>query len=64
MNGNGTTYEKPDMTPYLQGTNNIFGYIKVLVDEEGNIIGAPVETETVEDTIENPDADTTTEPAA
>ncbi len=45
MDGNGKEYVKPDMTPYLQGTGNIFGYITVLVDEDGNIIGAPVETE-------------------
>ena len=66
MIGNGATYEKPDMTPYLQGTGNIFGYVQVLVDEEGNIIGAPVDTEVVEDgATENADTGSAdTEPAA
>ncbi len=60
MSGNGKTYEEPQMIPYLQGTGNIFGYVKVLVDEEGNIVGAPVE-ETTEEAVEG---DGVTEPAA
>ncbi len=64
MTGNGKTYEKPDMTPYLQGTGNIFGYVKVYVDEEGNIVGAPVDAGIVEEAVTNPDGGAEAEPAA
>lgn len=60
MIGNGTTYQAPDMTPYVQGTGNIFGFVRVLVDEEGNIIGAPIEESTEGTTTE----EATAEPAA
>lgn len=37
MVGNGKEYVKPDMTPYLSGTSNIFGILYYALDEEGNI---------------------------
>lgn len=63
MIGNGVTYEAPDITPYLQGTGNIFGFVQVYVDEEGNIVGAPIE-ESTEETVEDTTEGTTTEEAS
>ena len=60
MYGNGKTYEVPDMTPYINGTGNIFGVVTMPVfDEEGNLVIEEVEEATTEGA-----EDVTTEPAA
>lgn len=39
MEGNGKEYTLPNITPYLSGTGNIFGFIDVpMYDEDGNLI--------------------------
>lgn len=62
MTGNGKTYEEPEMIPYTQGTGNIFGFVTVYKDEDGNIIAAPLESS--EETTDTAEGDAPAEPAA